>query len=134
MFNIKKFPTKGIVIDCGLGESNLLNIAGGLAASGKTVYIYGVLGFIIHKFEQLKYSAKYFGSKNGKIIICNAGKNGYENLGIGHILDDDIEIMKILNIEYFIPDTLEEFNEILNQLDSKKNGIFYIQLGKDYEN
>lgn len=131
MFNIKNFPTKANIINIGLGESNLLNIAGGLSSLGNTVYIYGVAGFIIHRYEQLKFSCRDFGSKNGKIIICNAGKYGYENLGDGHKLDDDLEIMELLNIEYFQPETLEHTQNILEDLNKKENGIYYIQLGKD---
>jgi len=131
MFNIKNFPTKANIINIGLGESNLLNIAGGLSSLGNTVYIYGVAGFIIHRYEQLKFSCRDFGSKNGKIIICNAGKFGYENLGDGHKLDDDLEIMELLNIEYFQPETLEHTQNILEDLNKKENGIYYIQLGKD---
>ena len=131
MWNNKRFPTKAKVIDCSLGESNLLNIAGGLASQGKTVFIYGVAGFIIHRLEQLKFSCKYFGSYTGKIIICNAGKYGYEKFGIGHSLDDDYQIMKMLDIPFYDPTDLIEFNQILNQIQERKNGIFYIRLGKD---
>jgi len=131
MFNTKNFSTKAKVINVGLGESNLLNIAGGIASKNNTVWIYGVCGFIIHRYEQLKFSARDFGSKTGKIIIFNAGKYGYENLGDGHKLDDDIGIMKLLDIPYFIPEDLEELNKILTNLNKKETGIYYIQLGKD---
>lgn len=131
MFNIQRFPTRANVINTGLGESNLLNIAGGLASEGNTVYVYGVAGFIIHRYEQLKFSCRDFGSKYGKIIICNAGKYGYENFGPGHKLDDDIGIMKLLDIPYFIPDNKAEFKDILLKLELEKTGIWYIQLGKD---
>jgi len=130
MFNVEKFPTLAKVIDCEMGESNLLNIAGGLASTGKTVFIYGVCGFIIHRYEQLKFSCKYFGSK---IIICNAGKIGYKNLGIGHILDDDKELMSILNIPFYDPETKEELINIINFIREQDKGIWYIRLGRDYE-
>ena len=131
MWNQTRFPTKAKVLDCGLGESNLLNVAGGLASTGNTVFIYGVCGFIIHRFEQLKFSCKHFGSEFGKLIICNAGKYGYEKFGIGHQLDDDKEIMEILKIPFYDPETLEEFQNILNNIRNEKNGIWYIRLGKD---
>jgi transketolase len=131
MFNIDRFKTDAKVINCGLGESNLVNVAAGLASEGKTVYIYGVAGFIIHRFEQLKFSAKNFGSKNGKIIICNAGKYGYEKLGEGHALNDDLEIMKTLDIDIYDPINADMFRNILSLLDMKKSGIFYVRLGKD---
>jgi len=132
MFNINSFPTLAKVINCGLGESNALNLASGIASKNNTVYIYGVCGFIIHRYEQLKFSARNFGSKTGKIILINAGKIGYSGLGNGHKLDDDLEIMKILNIKSFCPDTKEELLQILEDIKNKNNGIFYIQLGKDF--
>ncbi len=133
MFNVNKFPTSANVINIGLGESNLLNIAGGISSQNNTVYIYGVAGFIIHRLEQLKFSCRDFGAVKGKIIILNAGKIGYSKLGSGHSILDDEPIMKMLNIAFYAPLTLEEFDNILNDLEKKENGIYYIQLGKDYE-
>ncbi len=139
MWNIKRFPSRAKIINSGLGESNLLNIAGGLASQNNTVFVYGVAGFIIHRYEQLKFSCKHFGVKpcNSnrvkpcKIIICNAGKYGYDNLGIGHSLDDDEQIMKILDIPFYSPDTVQEFKKILNDIEQESSGVFYIQLGRD---
>jgi len=133
MFNTKNFPTKATVINTGLGESNLLNIAGGIASQGKNVYIYGVAGFIIHRLEQLKFSCKHFGAKHGKIIIFNAGKVGYEGLGIGHKMDDDIDIMRMYDIPYFQPKILNNLKIVLKDIETENNGLFYIQLGKDFK-
>lgn len=126
-----RFHTRAQVINCGLGESNLLNIAGGLAKTGKTVYIYGVCGFIIHRYEQLKFSCRDFGGEFGKIVICNAGKHGYKQFGRGHTLDDDLDIMDILNIEGYQPKTVEEMTGILEYIDDRDKGVYYIQLGTD---
>jgi len=133
MWNLTRFPLDETVkvINCGLGESNLLNIAGGIASQGKTVYIYGVCGFIIHRLEQLKFSCLNFGAKKGKIIICNAGKYGYENLGIGHVLDDDKQIMDMYHIPFYEPEDVVEFRHILESLDKEETGIYYIRLGRD---
>ena len=133
MWNIQRFPMHEsvTVINCGLGESNLLNVAGGIASQGHDVYIYGVCGFIIHRLEQLKFSCVHFGAKHGKIIICNAGKYGYENLGIGHVLDDDKQIMSMYQIPFYEPETIAKFNEILSIIKIQKNGIYYIRLERD---
>jgi len=133
MFNTNRFPVKGTVINSGLGESNLLNIAAGLASQNNTVWIYGVCGFIIHRYEQMKFSIRDFGSKKGKIIIFNAGKIGYSGLGAGHVLDDDYNIMKCLDILYYAPKDLDELKAVLKLIDSKDTGVFYIQLGEDYD-
>jgi transketolase C-terminal domain/subunit len=131
MWNEQRFPSKAKVIDCGLGESNLVNLAAGIASVGHTVFIYGVAGFIIHRYEQLKFGARNFGSKFGKIIICNAGKVGYEKFGLGHRLDDDISLMETLKIPTYEPEDEYEFNNILKQIRNEKNGIWYIRLGRD---
>ena len=134
MFNTTKFPTKAIVVDCSLGENNALNIAAGLANENSTVVIYGVAGFIIHRYEQLKFSARDYGSKKGKIIICNAGKYGYDNLGPGHALDDDKELMSILNIPFYEPNNVASFKSLMKQIakqSNRKQDIYYIQLGRD---
>lgn len=131
MWNTKNFPSEAKVLNIGLGESNLLNIAGGLASEKNTVYIYGVSGFIIHRLEQLKFSCKHFGAKHGKIIICNAGKYGYEKLGIGHLLNDDKQIMEMLKIPFYAPESIDDFTDLVNKFEKQENGIYYIQLGKD---
>jgi len=132
MWNTKTFPSRCNIINAGLGESNLLNIAGGLASQNNIVFVYGVAGFVIHRYEQLKFSCKHFGGNSGKIIICNAGKIGYEKLGIGHSLDDDEGIMKLLDIPFFAPETIKDFKFYMDYIEKQKNGVFYIQLGKDF--
>jgi len=131
MFNINKFKTDAKVLNTGLGEANLLNIAGGLASQEESIYVYGVAGFIMHRIEQLKYSCVPFVDK-GKIVIFNAGKIGYSKLGAGHTIDNNKDICRMLNIDFLAPKNLEELNKLLNHLDDK-NGIYYIELGKDYE-
>ena len=132
MFNTDKFPTSAKVLNTGLGESNLLNIAGGLLSQGNIVYIYAVAGFIMHRIEQLKYSCLPY-SDNGKIIIFNAGKIGYAKLGDGHTIDNNKDICQMLKITYMSPEDIKHLNVYLKLIESQKSGIYYIELGKDYE-
>lgn len=131
MFNILTFPTKAKVINCALGESNMLNVAGGLCSQGEIVYVYGVAGFIMHRIEQLKYSCIPF-ADSGKIIIFNAGKIGYDKLGDGHKIDNNEDICQMLGIEFFAPKDLKELNNTLKYLETH-NGVYYIELGKDFD-
>lgn len=133
MWNTERFPILGKVINTGLGESNALNIAGGIARNSNTVFVYGVAGFIIHRLEQLKLSCKHFGAQVGKIIILNAGKIGYDSFGIGHSIEDDEDIMKMLDIEFYAPTDLKNLEDIMSRILKQSNGIYYIQLGRDYE-
>lgn len=126
-----RFDTRAEVVNTGLGESNLLNIAGGLASTGKTVYIYGVCGFIIHRYEQLKFSCRDFGGQTGNIIICNAGSYGYEQFGTGHTLDDDLQIMNALGIDFYEPRIISDLMDNLYRINKQINGVHYIRLGRD---
>ena len=51
------FPLAPNVINCGIGEPNMVNIAAGLASQGKKVIVYGVAGFVIYKsYEPVSYT------------------------------------------------------------------------------
>ncbi len=131
MWNLDRFPIQGKVINTGLGESNLLNIAGGLASQGNTVYVYGVAGFVIHRFEQLKFSCKRFGANTGKIIICNAGKYGYDELGGGHSIEDDRGLMNLIDTPVYDLTNVPDFIKTLEEIENHKYGLWYIRLGRD---
>jgi len=131
MFNDTIFKTDAETINCGLGEANLLNIAGGLLSQDNTVYVYGVAGFIMHRVEQLKYSCIPH-INNGKLVIFNAGKVGYAKLGNGHTIEDNKAICLMLGIQFLAPKDLKELNQLLEYID-KHNGLYYIELGKDYD-
>ena len=123
----ERFPDR--CLNFGIGETNMMNVAGGLASQGKKVIIYGVAGFVYQRaYEQLKFSVVNFG-KN--VTIVNAGANKcYEKCGIGHIPDDDFKLMDALYIKCHEPNTRSEFlNTLTNCLrDNKTN---FIRLGWD---
>lgn len=122
------------IINCGIQETNMVNIAAGLASQGKKVFVYGVAGFVIYKaYEQIKLNVKGWAEKNGSIIFVNAGANGcYNSCGRGHLLDDDDQLMKALSIPLFDPIDRQSF--IKNVKHSlKHNGTYYIRLGWDGE-
>lgn len=122
-----KYPNR--CINVGVQEPNMVNIALGLASQGKKVIVYGVAGFVIYKgYEQLKFYRKTFGDN---IIFVNAGANGcYSHLGIGHTLDDDMEIMQLLDIPVFEPiDRYTFLRAIVNAI--REPGSSYIRLGRD---
>ena len=86
-------------IDRFLGK--LHNIASGIASQGKTVFVYGVSGMILHRaYEQIKLNVKNWAEYKGNIIFINSGHNGcYTDAGRGHLIDDDIALCNV------IPDT-----------------------------
>lgn len=122
------------IINCGVQEPNMVNIASGLASQGKRVIIYGVAGFIIYKaYEQIKLNIKGWAENYGSIIFVNAGHNGcYSVCGRGHLLDDDDLLMKALNISLFEPIDTSNFIRCVKE-GLKSNGVRYIRLGWDNE-
>ena len=122
------------VINCGVQEPNMVNIAAGLASQGKKVIIYGVAGFVIYKaYEQIKLNIKGWAENHGSIIFVNAGANGcYSVCGRGHLLDDDQKLMDALNIKLHDPIDRHTFvKHIKNSLRNK--GVNFVRLGWDRE-
>lgn len=95
-----KFPDR--CLNFGIQETNMMNTAGGLASQGKKVIVYGVAGFVYQRgYEQLKFSVVNFGRS---VTLINAGHNGcYSKCGIGHIPNDDYDLMNALNIKCYEP-------------------------------
>ena len=119
-------------INLGIQEQNMVNIASGLAYTGKKVIVYGVCGFVLYKaYEQLKLVAKRWASNHGLIIFCNAGHTGcYDFINEGHTLKDDLKLLKLLSIESVTPDH-SNFTSTINNLLNKDKGIFWVRLGND---
>lgn len=122
-----RFPKR--CLNVGVQETNMVNIAGGLASQGNHVIVYGVAGFVIHRaYEQIKFSVKNFGEN---VTFVNAGANGcYSVCGKGHILDDDEELMHALGIKLHEPINRSGFiKTIINCIrDDHTN---YVRLGWD---
>lgn len=122
-----RFPER--CLNIGIQETNLVNIAGGLASQGKRVIIYGVAGFVYQRgYEQLKFSVVNFGSN---VTLVNAGHNGcYHKCGIGHLPDDDYKLMNALNVPVYEPTTRGDFVSVLKTC-IRSSGCNFIRLGWD---
>ena len=120
------------IINCGVQEPNMVNIAAGLASQGKKVIIYGVAGFVIYKaYEQIKLNIKGWAENYGSIIFVNAGHNGcYSICGRGHLVNDDYKLMEALDIPLFDPEDRKTF--VRNIKDGlQHSGVRFIRLGWD---
>ena len=120
------------IINCGVQEPNMVNIAAGLASQGKKVVIYGVAGFVIYKaYEQIKLNIKGWAENYGSIIFVNAGHNGcYSICGRGHLVNDDYKLMEALDIPLFDPEDRKTF--VRNIKDGlQHSGVRFIRLGWD---
>lgn len=120
------------IINCGVQEPNMVNIAAGLASQGKKVVIYGVAGFVIYKaYEQIKLNIKGWAEHKGSIIFVNAGHNGcYSICGRGHLVNDDSNLMAALEIPLFDPLDRKTFVRDVKE-GLQTNGVRFIRLGWD---
>lgn len=121
------FPER--CLNFGVQETNMMNVAGGLARMGKIVIIYGVAGFVYQRaYEQLKFSVVNYGRS---VTMVNAGNNGcYNRCGIGHLPDDDFQLMHALRVNCYEPDNRKEFISTLSTCIRSKETNF-IRLGWD---
>jgi transketolase len=128
------FPTKGNVINCGVQEANMINIAAGLASQGKKVVIYGVAGFVIYKaYAQIKLNIKGWAENHGSIVFANAGYNGcYQYSGRGHLVYDDHILMQALDIPLYDPPDRRTFLRNVKE-GLQTTGVRFIRLGWDNE-
>ncbi len=123
----KKFPSQ--YINCGITEQSYMGIAAGLAQSGKTPFVYGIIPFAIMRcYEQLRDDVCYHNA-NVKIVVVG-GYQYYKFLGFTHNIekDEDIRILKHLpNLKIHTPKNSKEVERIIQQ-ESKRKGPAYIRL------
>lgn len=131
MWGFKRFKNRypERCLNFGIQETNMINVAGGLARYGKRVIVYGVAGFVYQRaYEQLKFSVVNYGSN---VTLINAGHNGcYNRCGIGHIPDDDYKLMSALGVECHEPVDRFSFIKTLS-LCLRNNNTNFIRLGWD---
>ncbi|MBQ9779349.1 MAG: transketolase family protein [Clostridia bacterium] len=89
----KAFPDR--FIDCGIAEGNMVGVAAGLAAAGKTVFASSFAMFAAGRaFEQIRNSVAY-PHLNVKIAATHAGITVGED-GATHQCNEDIALMRTL--------------------------------------
>lgn len=127
--------TKYNNINCGVQEPNMVNIAAGLASQGKTVFVYGVCGYVLYKcFEQMKLNISGFGDAKGRVIFVNAGHNGaYAYQGKGHVVPEDQDLCTLLHIPVFTPPDRSTFLKQVIEGMRQPCGTRLIRLGWDGE-
>ena len=76
-----------------MSESLMVNVAIGLALSGKDVYVYSASNFMLYRaFDTIKHNIVELNNiyKHIRITFLNAGSGFIYNFGITHMLYDDI--------------------------------------------
>lgn len=123
----KKFPAQ--IVEIGIAEQNLVGVAAGLAAAGKTVYAVSPACFLTARaLEQIKADVAY--SDNPvKLIGISAGVS-YGALGSTHHSLHDFAVLRAINnlIVVAPADNFETAKAI--ELAAAINKPFYLRFGK----
>ena len=122
-----QFPDR--FINCGVAENNMVGIGAGLALTGKKVFLYSIIPFLV--FRSLEQIRNNICHNNLDVkIIGGGGGFSYGEQGISHNPTEDFSIMKSLpKIKIFSPGTKDETQKSVKLL-IKDNGPCYIRLGK----
>lgn len=91
-----------------MSESLMVNVAIGLALSGKDVYVYSASNFMLYRaFDTIKHNIVELNNiyKHIRITFLNAGSGFIYNFGITHMLYDDIQLVQnhMPNVRMYFP-------------------------------
>lgn len=109
----RDFPNQ--FIHAGISEQNMVDLASGLALSGKKVFLYAMAPFITARcFEQLKCVIASMGLP---VTLISVGVGlGYDHATLTHFTPEDIACMRSLNgIEVLTPSDGESAEAIIEQ-------------------
>lgn len=89
----KEFPDHAINV--GIAEQNMMSLAGGLAASGKRVFVYGIIAHLMRAWEQIKVDICM---PNLPVTILGVGAGlSYGPDGPTHHGTEDVALMRVLS-------------------------------------
>lgn len=113
----------------GIAESNMMGVAAGLAASGKTVFVSSFAMFAAGRaYEQIRNSIAY-PKLNVKICATHAGLSVGED-GASHQSIEDLALMRVIpNMIVLQPCDEIQTKEIIHTIASY-NGPCYVRLGR----
>ncbi len=117
-------------IHAGISEQNMIDVAAGLALSGKKVYVYAMGPFItLRCLEQLKCS---LAQMNLPVTVISVGLGlGYADAGPTHYITEDLACLRaIVNFEVYTPSDLSTVVE-LAELINKKPALRVLRLDRN---
>jgi len=126
----KLFPKR--FINVGVSENNMIGIAAGMAASGKKIFVYSILPFVVFRsLEQIRNNIVH---NNLDVNIIGAGGGfSYNVQGISHNTSEDISVLRSLpNLSIHNPGSRLEAEFILKSM-FKSNRPSFARLGKSPE-
>ena len=121
------FPKK--FINAGVSENNMIGIASGMAASGKKVFVYSILPFVVFRsLEQIRNNILH--NDLDVNIIGAGGGFSYNVQGISHNTSEDISVLRSLpNLSIHNPGSRIEAEFVIKQMFKSKKPSF-ARLGK----
>lgn len=124
----EEFPSR--YLNVGIAEQNSIGVAAGLALSGKRVYVYSIIPFVIMRcFEQVRVDVAYMNT-NVKLIGVGAGLS-YGAAGATHHAIEDIALMRSLpNMTVCCPGDPIEAKALIKE-SFKFDGPMYFRLGNN---
>lgn len=108
----------------GASEQAGMDIAVGLALSGKKVFIYSITPFLIYRaYETIKL---YINHENIPIVMVGSGRDDdYIHDGISHDATGVEDVLKPLkNITCFYPEKKEQIKDIMTELVDGRHPYF----------
>lgn len=123
----KAFPDK--FFDCGIAEGNLMGVAAGLAASGKTVFASSFAMFAAGRaFEQVRNSIGY-PHLNVKIGATHGGLSVGED-GATHQCNEDLALMRVIpGMTVIVPADYTEA-KLAVRAAAEMTGPVYLRFGR----
>ena len=104
------------IINCGIMEQGMVGIAAGMAMAGLKPVVYTIVNFLVFKaFEQVRNDI-VLQNLNVKFIVTGAN-DYFRFLGSSHCCgQDDISLMKLINLKVFDPYTTKKpFSKLVQQ-------------------
>ena len=123
----KKFPKR--FLNVGVSENNMIGVAADKAITGKTIFVYSILPFVLFRsLEQIRNNILH---NNLDIKIIGAGGGfSYNVQGISHNTSEDISIARSLpNLSVYNPGSRFEAKLVVNLMLKNKTPCF-VRLGK----
>ncbi len=123
----REFPDR--FFDCGLGEQNMIGIAAGLAASGKTVFASTFAVFASCRcFDQLRICLSQ-AKLNAKIVATHSGVTVGEDGASHHAIEDLALYCSLPGFAVVVPaDAVETVQAI--EVAANTYGPFYVRLSR----
>lgn len=119
-------------INMGVAEQNMVGVASGMALTGKQVFLYSIIPFLIYRtFEQIRNDVCY---QNLPVRLVGVGAGfSYSDAGFTHHSIEDYGILKSMpNIIILSPTDPKEVSVLMQQV-SRIEGPVYLRLSRNGE-